>query len=99
MVNTSPSSFFRRFAAHLRYWLSGRFPLICLASPPAPLGWNQPDFVPDTSWQTSSEVWWMFWAAPDWAPLPGACRPIGLWDGEDKSELGYHVYLPVILKR
>jgi len=69
-------------------------PLIHVPSPPAPLGWNQPDFVPDlgsgdgSSWQPGSEVWWAFWTDPTWAPLPGdgECRPIGLSDGDGNQE-------------
>jgi len=59
-------------------------PLIRVTSPPAPLGWNQPDFEPDSSWQPASEVWWNDWYAPNWTPLPSDCRPIGLW-GEAQS--------------
>ena len=65
---------------------AGDSPLKHVTSPPAPPGWNQPDFVPDSSWQTSAEVWWIYWAAPDWAPLPGDCRPIGIRDEEGKKE-------------
>ena len=61
-------------------------PLIHVTSPPAPLGWNQPDFVPDSSWQPGSEVWWAFWTDPTWLPLPGDCRPIGLRDGDGNQE-------------
>jgi len=60
--------------------------LIRVTSPPAPLGWNQPDFVPDSSWRAGSEVWWPFWGVPDWTPLPGDCRPIGLRDENGKKE-------------
>jgi hypothetical protein len=61
-------------------------PLIHVTYPPAPWGWNQPYFVPDSSWQTSSEVWWEFWTTPDWGPLPGDCRPIGLRDKNGYQE-------------
>ena len=60
--------------------------LIHVTSPPAPLGWNQPDFVPDSSWQLGSEVWSHYWAAPNWSPLPGDCRPIGLRDENGNQE-------------
>jgi hypothetical protein len=61
-------------------------PLIRVTSPPAPLGWNQPDFEPDSSWQLGSEVWWDAWDAPNWTPLPGDCRPIGLEDEDGNPE-------------
>ena len=61
-------------------------PLIHVTSPPAPLGWNQRDYVPDSSWQPGSEVWSHYWAAPNWSPLPGDCRPIGLLDENGKPE-------------
>ncbi len=61
-------------------------PLIRVTSPPAPLGWNQPDFVPDSSWQTSSKVWSPFWANPPWGPLPADSTPIGLQDGNGDQE-------------
>ena len=61
-------------------------PLIRVTSPPAPVGWNQPDFVPDSSWQPSSEVGSPFWTAPPWAPLPGNCKAIGLLDGNGDQE-------------
>ena len=54
--------------------------------PPAPWGWNQPYFVPDSSWQPGSEVWWALWTTPDWVPLPSACRPIGLRDENGNQE-------------
>ena len=65
---------------------AGNSPLIHVTSPPAPLGWNQPDFVPDSSWQSSSEVWDRFWANHPWYPLPGDCAAIGLWDENDDHE-------------
>jgi hypothetical protein len=55
-------------------------PLIRVTSPPAPLEWNQPGFEPDSSWRSASEIWWDDWNAPNWTPLPGDCRPIGLRD-------------------
>ena len=61
-------------------------PLTRVTSPPAPLEWNQPDFAPDSSWRTSSEVWSPFWADPPWGPLPGACKAIGLQDENDDQE-------------
>ena len=70
-------------------------PLIRVTSPPAPLGWNQPDFAPDSSWQPGSEVWWALWVPPSWAPLPGDCRPIGLRDenGNQEAQSGTtHLY-------
>ena len=44
-----------------------------MTSPPAPEGWNQPDFVPDSSWQPGLEVWWEDWTSPTWCPLAGGC--------------------------
>ena len=61
-------------------------PLIRVTSPPAPPGWNQPDFTPDSSWQPGSEVWWEFWNDPKWEPLPGDCNPIGLRDEGGNQE-------------
>ena len=60
--------------------------LIHVTSPPAPLGWNQPDFAPDSSWQPSSEVWSQYWAVPLWAPLPVGSTPIGLQDENGDQE-------------
>jgi len=61
-------------------------PLNHVTSPPAPLGWNQPAFVPDSSWKTGADVWWGFWGVPYWEPLPGDCWPVGLRDAEGKKE-------------
>ncbi len=61
-------------------------PLIRVTSPPAPLGWNQPDFVPDSSWQPSSEVWSPWWSAPNWSPLPEGSKALGLLDENDEQE-------------
>ena len=53
--------------------------LIPITSPPAPLGWNEPGFEPDPiTWRNGSEVWWHWWSNPNWLPLPGNCRPIGV---------------------
>jgi len=61
--------------------------LIRVPSPPAPVGWNQPDFTPDSSWQPAAEVWWAeFWTDPYWEPLPRDCRPIGLQDKDGNQE-------------
>jgi len=60
--------------------------LIRVTAPPAPWGWNQPDLVPDGSWQPGSEVWWDFWTAPSWTPLPGDCRPIGVLNQQGDQE-------------
>jgi hypothetical protein len=62
--------------------------LIRVTSPPAPLGWNQLDFVPDSSWQSASEVWWALRDDPKWGLLPGdgECRPIGLQDEDGNPE-------------
>ena len=61
-------------------------PLIRMTSPPAPLGWNQPDFVPDSSWQPSSEVWWEWWGGPNWFPLPEGSKSLGLLDENGEQE-------------
>ncbi len=62
-------------------------PLIRITSPPAPVGWNQPGFVPDpVAWRNGSEVWSSYWFNPNWLPLPGTCRPIGLRDENGKYE-------------
>ena len=61
-------------------------PLIHVTYPPAPWGWNQPYFVPDSSWQPGSEVWWTLWTTPNWTPLPDDCRPIGLQDENGNQE-------------
>ena len=64
-------------------------PLVHVVSPPAPWGWNQLFFEPDSSWQLASEVWWAeFWGSPNWETLPGdgECRPIGLWDENGSQE-------------
>ena len=61
-------------------------PLIRMTSPPAPPGWNQPGFVPDSSWQPSSEVSVSYWANPPWGPLPEDSKVIGLWDENDDQE-------------
>jgi PKD repeat protein len=70
------------------YWTTSASdsPLIRVTSPPAPFGWNQPGFVPDSSWQSGSAVWWDFWTTPSWGPLPGGCRPIGLLDKQGEQE-------------
>jgi hypothetical protein len=63
-------------------------PLKHVDSPPAPWGWNQPNFEPVSPWQPASEVWWDNWDAPIWEPLPddGKCRPIGLQDKNGNPE-------------
>ena len=65
---------------------AGDSPLIRVTSPPAPVGWNQPDFVPDSSWQTGSEVESQYWNVPPWGPRPGDCEAIGLQDENGDQE-------------
>ena len=61
--------------------------LIRVPSPPAPWGWNQPGFVPDpVTWRNGSTVWSSWWSNPNWLPLPGDCRPIGLVDETGNME-------------
>jgi hypothetical protein len=57
-----------------------------VTSPPAPLGWNQTDFVPDGSWQPASEVWSPWWADPNWSPLPQGARSVGLLDEKGEQD-------------
>jgi len=59
--------------------------LISVTSPPAPAGWNQPSFTPDSSWQAGIQVWWDEWIAPRWAPFPGATI-VGLADAQGRQE-------------
>jgi hypothetical protein len=68
-------------------------PLIRVSSPPAPSGWNQPSFVPDSSWQPGAEVWWQLWEDPHWTPLPPDSAPIGLWTDGDPEGLNGTTYL------
>lgn len=53
-------------------------PLIRIPSPPAPMGWNQPGFVPDVSWRLADAVWWSAWEGANWRPAFPLCAPIGL---------------------
>jgi len=59
--------------------------LISVTSPPAPAGWNQPAFVPDSSWRSGMQVWWDGWAIPAWQTFPGALI-IGLADAQGRQE-------------
>ena len=71
---------------------ASKCPLKHVTSPPAPWGWNQLHFVPDSSWQPASEVWWNDWYATGWNSLPGngRCKPIGLQgkDGNQEAQSG-----------
>ncbi len=68
--------------------------LIHVTSPQAPVGWNQRNFVPDSSWQTGSVVDSPDWHVPPWVPLPGNCGPIGLLDENgDQESLNGTTYL------
>jgi len=60
-------------------------PLILVTSPPAPAGWNLPDFVPDSSWRNGMQVWWDGWAVPGWQTFPGAVI-VGLADARGRQE-------------
>lgn len=59
--------------------------LIPVTIPPAPAGWNQKSFSPDSSWKPAQAIWFNEWFDPKWR-LPewdGArtlCGPIGLLD-------------------
>lgn len=65
---------------------AGDSPLIPITSPPAPAGWNQPAFVPDSSWRPGATVWWDAWSGSGWSPLfPGAVI-IGLMDAGGNRE-------------
>jgi hypothetical protein len=59
--------------------------LIAVTSPPAPVGWNHPDFVPDDSWRVGMEVWWDAWATLDWWIYPDASI-VGLADEHGVQE-------------
>ena len=48
------------------------------------MGWNQPGFAPDNSWQPSGAVWWDVWE--DWHPLIPDCTIIGLLDQDGEPE-------------
>ena len=61
-------------------------PLIHVTSPPAPQGWNQPDFVPDSSWQLGLTVESPFWRGGAPWNLPDSLTPIGLWDKNGEHE-------------
>ena len=50
--------------------------LIHVSSPPAPEGWNQPGYVPDSLWQPGVAVWWDDWAY--WGHTVPECQIIGL---------------------
>lgn len=59
--------------------------LLGVTSPPAPAGWNQPSFVPDSSWQAGMPVWWDQWSVPKWEPFSGASI-VGLPDAQGLQE-------------
>ncbi len=58
--------------------------LIHIPSPPAPVGWDQPWFVPDSSWIHPSPVWWDAWTGV-WA-LPTDGSVFGLLDQNGDPE-------------
>jgi 5-hydroxyisourate hydrolase-like protein (transthyretin family) len=60
-------------------------PLIPVTSPPAPVGWNQPGFVPDSAWRAGIEVLWDQWSVPNWVAFPGAVI-VGLADAHGVQE-------------
>ncbi len=79
------------FIPYLSKGSASKHSLIPVTSPPAPEGWNQPDFVPDNSWQPGITVWWEDWVTPTWCPLasgcdatvgilPDSCSAIGILD-------------------
>lgn len=59
--------------------------LISVTSPPAPAGWNQPGFVPDSAWQVGVQVWWDEWVGQTWEPFQGATI-VGLDDTHGTQE-------------
>jgi hypothetical protein len=54
-------------------------PLHRITSPPAPLAWQEPQFIPGSAWQPGREVWWELWDLPAWRPLPTGAHTIGLY--------------------
>lgn len=79
---------YRIAAADFRAYASddaSESPLILVTSPPAPEGWNQPAFVPDSSWRNGIQVWWDGWAVPFWQAFPGAVI-LGLPDARGRQE-------------
>jgi hypothetical protein len=57
---------------------AGGSPLKHITSPPAPQGWQQPDFQTDAAWRPGVEVWWEHWETPGWQQRPPGARTIGL---------------------
>ena len=53
-------------------------PLVHITSPPAPQGWQMPDFQPDDSWGHTGDVWWDAWGDPNWRPLVAICDNLGV---------------------
>jgi len=56
-----------------------------ITSPPAPAGWNEPGFVPDSSWRAPVQVWWPAWNTGDW-PLRFPATIIGMNNSKGKPE-------------
>ncbi len=61
-------------------------PLHRITSPPAPLAWQEPEFVPGSDWQPGREVWWELWDLPGWRPLPTGASIIGLYTAQGYPE-------------
>jgi hypothetical protein len=61
------------------------YSLLPITSPPAPAGWNQPGFVPDSTWRAPVEVWWAAWNTGDW-PLRFPATIIGMKNAKGKQE-------------
>ena len=79
---------YRIAAADFRAYISddaSESALISVTSPPAPVGWSQPAFVPDSSWRSGMQVWWDGWGVPAWQTFPGALI-IGLADAQGRQE-------------
>ena len=57
---------------------AANWPMIHITSPPAPLGWQNPDFQPDSAWEFTGDVWWDAWGDPNWQPLVAICDHLGL---------------------
>jgi hypothetical protein len=51
--------------------------LIHIPSPPAPAGWNQPGFQPDSAWQPADQVYWGAWDASEWHHFPAGSQILG----------------------
>jgi len=60
--------------------------LVYVTSPPAPAGWNLPEYQPDGAWRPAAEVWWPTWEDPSWSAARIECPIIGLLDSQGAPE-------------